>query len=92
MWFTEIKRYLLQLRHYQFRERLNYKCEQRGCKFVLCTEEYTSQTCTRCGKRDTELVGASIFNCDNCKLVADRGVNSVRNILVKYLKEYGEQF
>ena len=87
----KVNRYLFQLRHYQFRERLKYKCEQRGCKFVLCSEEFTSQTCTRCGKRNTELGCARIFTCDNCKLVIDRDVNGARNILIKYLKEYGEQ-
>ena len=58
---------------------------------MLCTEEFTSQTYTRCGERDTELGDAHTFNCDNCKLVIDRDVNGARNILIKYLKEYGEQ-
>ena len=51
----KVNRNLLQLRHYQFRERLKYKCKQRGCKFVLCTEEFTSKTCTRCGKLKNSL-------------------------------------
>ena len=87
----KVNRFLFQLRHYQFRERLKYKCKQRGCKFVLCTEEFTSKTCTHCGKIHTKLDCARIFNCDNCKLVIDRDVNAARNILIKYLKEYGEQ-
>ena len=64
----KVNRNLFQLRHYQFRERLKYKCKQRGCKFVLCTEEFTSKTCTRCGKMKDELGCARIFNCDNCKI------------------------
>lgn len=44
------KRNLLQLKHYKFRTKLMSKCEIfPNTEIKVCTEEYTSKTCTCCG-------------------------------------------
>jgi putative transposase len=85
--FKKFRRDLLSLRHYTFRERLiaNSKLKN-NCKVHVCTEEYTTQTCGRCGV--INLIGSSeVYNCKNCELVIDRDVNGARNILIKNIKE-----
>lgn len=83
-----VNRNLLQLKHYLFQQRLKAKCELRGCSLDICTEEYTSKTCGRCGILNN--VGSrDVFSCSSCCLVVDRDVNGARNIAIKRLKELG---
>jgi putative transposase len=44
-----MNRGLLQLKHYLFKQRLQSKCASKHCDLILHTEEYTTQTCGRCG-------------------------------------------
>jgi transposase len=76
-------RNLLQLKHYTFRSRLSDRCRmEKDTTLILCTEEYTSKTCTRCGVLNN--VGLSeIYCCSSCNLVIDRDVNGARNIFIK---------
>ncbi len=74
--------------HFRFRQRLLSKArEYPWCQVVLCTEEYTSKTCTGCGHIHDKLGGNKKFHCPNCHLHIDRDINGARNILVKYLTE-----
>ena len=83
-----INRDLLQLKHYLFQQRLRAKCKLRQCTLDICTEEYTSKTCGRCGCLNN--VGSKdVFSCGKCGLIIDRDVNGARNIAVKRLKEMG---
>ena len=61
----KFRRDLLSLRHFVFKERLKAKSKLKdGCCVRVCTEEYTSKTCGRCGN-----IGSNeIFACDNCFL------------------------
>jgi transposase len=81
------QRFLLQtLSHYTFRMRLKWKCKLHACNFHLGTEEYTSKTCTNCGKLND--VGSSKhYKCSDCNIEIDRDFNGSRNILIKYLSE-----
>jgi putative transposase len=73
---------ILNLQHYKFRELLKHKCTEYSSKMKICTEEFTSQTCTRCGQMND--VGSSeIYKCQNCKLIIDRDINGSRNIYLK---------
>ena len=84
-----VNRDLLQLKHYSFQQRLKAKCDLRNCRLDLCTEEYTSKTCGRCGCLSN--VGSKdVFTCGKCNLVIDRDVNGARNIAIKRLKEIDE--
>lgn len=78
--------YLMQtLSHYTFRELLHHKMEAYGRKLILCTEEYTSKTCGRCGKLNHDLGSDKVFVCPHhaCRFVADRDINAARNIFIK---------
>eukprot|EP00835_Amoeboradix_gromovi_P000715 NODE_26_length_35450_cov_0.398320.p25 type:complete len:120 gc:universal NODE_26_length_35450_cov_0.398320:21474-21833(+) len=76
------QRYLYNL----FKERLKFKCKQRGKKMVECNEAFTSHTCTRYGTlKKTNL---ETCTCTNCHLEIDRDHMAARNIYIKYLYPY----
>eukprot|EP00835_Amoeboradix_gromovi_P003288 NODE_211_length_14581_cov_0.368941.p6 type:complete len:123 gc:universal NODE_211_length_14581_cov_0.368941:10639-10271(-) len=76
---TPGKRYLYDL----FKERLKFKCKQRGKTMVECNESFTSQTYTRWGTlKKTNL---EIYTCTKCHLEIDRDHTAARNIYIKYL-------
>lgn len=81
------KRMLLAYKQYQFKTRLQQKCAQRGNRLILCTEEYTSKTCGRCGVIKTDLRREETYECGECGLQIDRDINGARNILIKVLME-----
>ena len=65
--------------HYLFQQA---KCELRGCSLDICTEEYTSKTCGRCGILNN--VGSrDVFSCSQGLI----DVNGARNIAIKRLTE-----
>ncbi len=45
----ETKYTLNMLSHYKFRQHLQNKCKEYGCRLIIGTEEYTSQCCSVCG-------------------------------------------
>ncbi len=82
----EVSRRLYNLSHYTFRQRLIYKCQERGVNLCLLGEEHTTVTCTCCGSYN--YVGRSkTYKCSKCKLVIDRDVNAARNIFIKNMFE-----
>lgn len=81
-----VNRDLLQLKHFMFKERLKSKCLIRSCYLDICTEEYTSKTCGRCGVLNN-IGSKDVFSCEKCKLVIDRDINGARNIAIKRLNE-----
>jgi putative transposase len=81
-----VNRNLLQLKHYLYRKRLEAKCLLEKCTIDVCTEEYTSQTCGRCGCL-TKVEKKDVYTCSKCNLIIDRDVNGARNIAIKRLKE-----
>ena len=79
-----INRSLMMLRHYTFRSRLKMKAFEKGCHVDECTEEYTSQTCGKCGS--LKKIGTEdIYRCLECNFILDRDVNGARNIAIKRL-------
>jgi len=54
---------LLNSSYYKFRNKLENMCKIRGNNFKVITEEYTSITCTGCGKINKKLGGKEEFNC-----------------------------
>ena len=79
-------RNLLGLKHYLFQTRLKNKCfMMKHSNVHICTEEYTSKTCTNCGCLNDFLGMSEIFECSKCNIKIDRDVNGSRNILIKCL-------
>jgi len=82
------KRDILSLNHYKFKERLkSHITNKKYNKVIVVTEEYTSKTCSSCGKINN--VGLSrTLKCQNCNLIIDRDINGSRGIMIKTIKEY----
>lgn len=75
------KRLLYLFRHFEFKQRLKFKCRERGVKLFFVPEEFTSQTCGRCGYLDKQ--AGKIHICSSCHTEIDRDYNGSRNILIK---------
>jgi putative transposase len=69
--------------HYKFRELLKYKTALRGGSVVDCREDYTSKTCSSCGRLNHTLGASKSFTCPFCHYVIDRDVGAARNIFLK---------
>lgn len=80
---------LLNLSHYKFIIKLENMCRIRGNKYKVITEEYTSKTCTGCGKINGKLGGSENFKCEKCGIEIDRDLNASRNICIKNIKGNG---
>ena len=81
------KKVLGQLSHYKFRQRLKQKCSEYRCQYIEVTEEFTSQTCCRCGTI-TKVGKGEIYKCSNEKCLSnkepmDRDSNGMINIFLK---------
>ena len=64
------------------RYQLRYKAAWAGGEFVEVDPRFTSQTCSKCGKRRTApLHDYRVFECQFCDLVLDRDINAAINIL-----------
>jgi len=69
--------------HYKFRELLKYKTALRGGSVIDCREDYTSKTCSSCGRLNHTLGASKSFSCPFCHYVIDRDVGAARNIFLK---------
>ena len=86
---SKTSRAMLTWSHYRFRQMLKAKAAVTGTIVKEVTEEYTSQTCTRCGNIKSDLGKRKIYECSGCGLRVDRDENGARNILLKSLVEFG---
>ena len=79
---TKTVRNMVLLGHCKFIEKLKTKAlEYTNVKVNIVTEEYTSQTCTKCKKRTK--VSGEIFVCKFCNHKEDRDLLGSRNILLR---------
>jgi putative transposase len=65
----------------EFVRQLVFKAEWAGRQVVKINPAYTSQDCSRCGRRRYMQLSERIYRCDECGLVLDRNHNAARNIL-----------
>lgn len=75
----------LNLRHYQFRQRLvNKVAGNKDVKLFVTGERYTTQTCSNCFKTSPGQKG-EVFKCSNnsCGVWLSRDLNAARNILLQ---------
>lgn len=75
---------ILELNFFKFKQRLKWYSLKKGKKVVFINEFLTSKTCSNCGNLK-DIKNSKIYNCDNCKTIIDRDINSAFNILFKGL-------
>ena len=61
------------------------------CHVIICTKEYTSQTCGWCVSRK-KIGGTKTYCCDECSLKIVSNINGSRNTLLKYMGEHLQHF
>lgn len=74
------------MKHYQFKQRLQYKCSTKRIKSKIVDERFTSKTCSNCGAYDKDLGGKKIYECHECEKKIDRDINGSRCILMKNME------
>jgi len=79
---SKIVRSMLSLSHYAFKERLRFKCQERGCLLSIVGEEYTTKTCGGCGNLK-KMGGLKMYKCKKCLFVLDRDYNGARIFILK---------
>eukprot|EP00835_Amoeboradix_gromovi_P006313 NODE_720_length_4814_cov_0.354613.p4 type:complete len:126 gc:universal NODE_720_length_4814_cov_0.354613:2905-3282(+) len=83
---SKVARNMATMSHYAFKERLKFKCKQRGKTMVECNESFNSQTCYKVWySRETNL---ETYTCTKCHLKIDRDHMAARNIYIKYMHPY----
>ena len=80
-----VKFVLLQLSHYKFRQHLEKKCLEKGCRMKIVDESYTSMCCGGCGRKG-EVYENRVKKCV-CGTRMDRDMNGSRNIMLKTIVE-----
>ncbi|MDF5722557.1 MAG: transposase [Rhizonema sp. PD37] len=70
---------------YEFSQNLQHLCNRYGSRLVRVTEEYTSKTCTLCGKVHYKLGGNKKFKCPHCGYEIKRDFNGALGIFLKAL-------
>jgi putative transposase len=90
----ETARAMLTWSHWQFRSYLLTLAAATGTRVILVNESYTSKTCGICGWIHHKLGGQRVYHCRNpeCRIVLDRDINGARNILLKWIAEYPQDF
>ncbi len=70
------------LKFFQFKQKLLFKCLLNNKICIFVNECYTSKTCSSCG--NIYNIGSSkIYNCNICYKIFDRDINASKNILMK---------
>ena len=78
--YKPTKRRLLTLSHYRFRMKLKSMAVKYNANIVEVSEYLTSKTCCVCGNINDNLGASKTYNCDRCKIIIDRDINSAINI------------
>lgn len=83
---TKLAKSVLDAGWTMFRTLLKYKCENAGVWFEEVNEQYTTQTCSCCGSRDSSPKGRTglrirEWTCVQCGTLHDRDINAAKNIL-----------
>lgn len=81
---SKVARSMMTWSHYKFRERLIHKASEYNVKVIICREDYTSKTCTKCGQLNN-IGNRKWLKCPSCELEIDRDINGARNILLRAL-------
>ncbi len=81
----KVNRWMLDMKHYQFKQRLIAKCSlEKDSSVMLVNEAYTSKTCGVCGKINK--IKGRMLDCSKCGARIERDTNGSKNIYIKYTK------
>lgn len=80
-----VKRVGTIMRHYNFRERLVYKCLSFGTNIIVSDEKYTTKMCSLCGHYNAHIKSEKEIKCEGCLISYPRDKYSARTILMKNL-------
>lgn len=82
---STVVRKMLGWAHWSFKSLLAHKMNMNGNTLIDCTEEYTSKTCTSCGRLNHVLGSSKVFKCPyvDCSFKIDRDIGAARNIYLK---------
>jgi putative transposase len=86
---TGIRRNMHDVSFASLRNKLSYKAEKAGVKFILVDPAYTSQTCSCCGTIKKKSLSIRVHSCEDCGLVLNRDLNASINILNKAVRGLG---
>ena len=81
---TKVKRTLMALSMFKFRQRLAFKAEQYHAQVIEVNEAYTTRVCSCCGTLN-KVGGNHVYRCFSCKHECDRDVDGARCIAIKGL-------
>jgi putative transposase len=84
---SKTARNMLTWSHYRFKQTLKFHALKRGCVVHDVTEEYTSKTCSKCGKVHEKLGGNAKFVCPSCGNTIPRDWNGAINIFIKSIRD-----
>jgi putative transposase len=76
-----LRKSILQLSFYEFKERLKNKCKEYNKTFILTEEPYSSKTCSLCENYNFNISKEEYITCNFCKKSYDRDENGALNIL-----------
>jgi putative transposase len=71
----------------RFRQWVEYYGQVQGIPVVAVPPHYTSEACSRCGRRVHKSLSVRTHVCPRCGLVLDRDHNAARNILARALEQ-----
>ena len=77
-----LNKLMYKLKFYQFRQRLQFKCNERRKGYKKVNERYTSKICSRCGNCKEHLGPKKIYDCEKCELKTGRDINGCRGIFI----------
>ena len=80
------KRLMSMFSFFNFKQKLQYKCQLYNKKLIIVDESYTSCTCGQCGEINKGIKGNETFICSHCHIKMDRDASAARNILIKNVK------
>lgn len=86
-----VKFVMQMLSHYKFRQHLQNKCKEYGCEMIVVTEEFTSITCTNCGKIEKNFRKREKI-CSNCGYKVNRDIGGARNIMIKNINKVADKY
>lgn len=81
---TKVVRKMMTLGHSRIFDRLREKCAEYGTAFLQVEEQYTSQTCLRCGKLSK---CDEMYTCRSCGFRGDRDIVGAAGIFLKAVRD-----